>query len=291
MLCRGGENRTPDAAPPARRVTTILLPDISYNFNMKLISLNTWGGKQFKPLIKFIKQNSEDTDVFSFQEVFKTNSSKINSFGYRINLYAEISKVLKDYNVYFVSTIDNYISGSFQPNFINFDLSWGQAIFVNKKITVDSSGHFFVFGRKETFNPKDWNSFPRAILYVTIKVKNNLLTICNLHGIWTKEGKGDTPSRISQSDQINDFLDKRPGEKIFCGDLNLDMNTQSIKLLEKNMTNLIKEYKISTTRSSFFPGHEKFADYTFVSPDILVKDFKVPNVKISDHLPMILQFS
>lgn len=258
---------------------------------MKLISLNTWGGKKFNLLINFIKHNSSDTDIFCFQEVFDTTSRITQSLGYRLNLYAELSKILNNFQGYFVSTTDSYISGSFQPNFIDFDLSWGQAIFVNKKIKADSSGNFFVFGKKETFNPKDWNSFPRAVLYVTIKAKNKLFTVCNLHGIWIKGGKGDTHSRISQSKQINDFLEKRQGAKIFCGDLNLDINTKSIKILEKNMRNLIKEYNIPTTRSKLFPGDEKFADYTFVSPEIEVKSFIVPDVKISDHLPMILQFS
>lgn len=258
---------------------------------MKLISLNTWGGKKFDLLINFIKHNSSDTDIFCFQEVFDTTSKITKSLGYRLNLYAELSKILNNFQRYFISTIDNYISGSFQPNFIDFDLSWGQAIFVNKKIKVDSSGNFFVFGRKETFNPKDWNTFPRAVLYVTIKEKNKLFTICNLHGIWTKEGKGDTPSRISQSNQINNFFDKQQGKKILCGDFNLSLNTKSIKILERNMRNLIKDYGIKTTRNKLFPGDRKYADYTFISKEVKVNNFEVPNLEISDHLPMILEFS
>lgn len=258
---------------------------------MKLISLNTWGGKKYKALENFIKKYSADTDIFSFQEVFNTTSGIREHSGVRLNLYSEIAKILNDFQGYFLSTVDNYIAGSFQPNFIDFNLSWGQALFVKKKIKVKSSGSFYVYGSKKEFDPKDWNSFPRAVLYVTLKEDTNLFTICNLHGIWTKEGKADTPSRISQSNQINDFLDKQKGEKILTGDLNLNMDTQSIKLLEKNMINLIKDYNIATTRSSFFTRSEKFADYTFVSSDVHVLNFEVPNIKISDHLPMILDFS
>ena len=59
--------------------------------------------------------------------------------------------------------------------------------------------------------------------------------------------------------------------------------------------NLIKDHRISSTRNELawdrFPGNKQlFADYTFVSGDVEVRDFKVPNVPISDHLPMILDF-
>ena len=37
---------------------------------MKLLTLNTWGGKVHEPLLKFIEQRAEDTDIFCLQEVF-----------------------------------------------------------------------------------------------------------------------------------------------------------------------------------------------------------------------------
>ena len=54
----------------------------------------------------------------------------------------------------------------------------------------------------------------------------------------------------------------------------------------------VKEYQISTTRSPLYRNFAemKFADYTLVSPGIEVKTFLVPQVEVSDHLPMILEF-
>ena len=59
------------------------------------------------------------------------------------------------------------------------------------------------------------------------------------------------------------------------------------------MTNLIKKYNIKTTRHKLYPGFEnnKFADFVFVSKGIKIKNFQVPNIAVSDHLPMILEFS
>ena len=62
------------------------------------------------------------------------------------------------------------------------------------------------------------------------------------------------------------------------------------------MKNLIKEFQIELTRSSLSPFYgkpefQKYADYAFTSKDIQIKNFQVPHLEISDHLPMILEFS
>lgn len=241
--------------------------------------------------MNFIYESSQDTDIYCFQEVFKTTTNKTESIGFRLNLYEELGKALPNHQGYFVSCVENYIAGSFQPDFVDFNLSWGLAIFINKKLKVLSNGDFFVYGGKNTFNPKDTNTFPKSLQHLTFLKDNKSFVVCNLHGIWLREGKQDSPSRLTQSNQINDFFGKLVGGKILCGDFNLDITTESITILEKNLRNLIKEYKITTTRNKYFPGTDKFADYTFVSDDIKVKNFQVPNVEISDHLPMILEFS
>lgn len=258
---------------------------------MKLISLNVWGGKLYNPLLNFIKEQSQTTDIFCLQEVFTTPSQTTTSSTFRTNLYEELQKVLNNHQGYFSSTIENYLAGSFQNELTSFPLSWGLAIFVNKKIHIESTGDFFVFGSKGSFIPGNLNTIPRKLQYVRISYNNNPYSICNIHGIWVKGSKKDTKSRINQSNLINQFLAKETGKKILVGDFNLDIDTQSLKMLEENMLNLIKEYNIPTTRNSYFPGKEKFADYAFVSKDVTVKDFAVPNVDASDHLPLILEFS
>lgn len=76
--------------------------------------------------------------------------------------------------------------------------------------------------------------------------------------------------------------------------------TESLRLFEQSgLRNLIKEYRIHTTRGTHCwtlhpqytkPPYEQqeFADYTFVSPGIVVNSFSVPDLPISDHLPMVL---
>ena len=62
------------------------------------------------------------------------------------------------------------------------------------------------------------------------------------------------------------------------------------------MINLIKKFAIERTRSCLSPwfgspDFQEFADYTFVSPDVNVLSFTVPDIEVSDHLPLVLEFS
>lgn len=259
---------------------------------MKLISLNTWGGKIYKPLVNFLQQHSNDTDIFCFQEVFKTSSDVKVRYERRMNLFKDVSKILINHQGYYCPTIKDYAIFSRTKVYrTNFSLYFGLAIFVKREIKVDDSGDFFIYGKRYIFNPNDLNTLPKNAQYLTFTNSGKKFTICNLHGIWRKDGKDDSPSRLEQSRKLNKFLNKQVGEKILCGDLNLDINTKSIEILEENLANLIKKHNIKTTRNENFPGNEKFADYMFVSKGINVLTFQVPNIEISDHLPMILEFS
>ena len=70
----------------------------------------------------------------------------------------------------------------------------------------------------------------------------------------------------------------------------MDLDTESMKVLEKGMRNLVKDYGVTSTRSHFYKKRGKFADYILVSPEVEVKDFKVLQESVSDHLPLYLEF-
>ncbi len=56
------------------------------------------------------------------------------------------------------------------------------------------------------------------------------------------------------------------------------------------MRNLVKEFGITSTRSSYYAKPERFADYTLASNDIKVNEFKILPDEVSDHLAMYLNF-
>lgn len=260
---------------------------------MKLISLNTWGGRVYLPLMDFIRKHAQDTDIFCFQEIYATHSDIKQYKNIRANLLHELAKTLPDFTQFYSKEISGFDSN---PEPVDFDLTVGKAIFVGKNINVKSSGDLLIYGnRPERELKTDFSNLPITLQYIDFVVNNNSYTVCNIHGTSFPGSKLDTKIRIAQSIKINEFLKTKQRLKIVTGDFNLLPETQSINILQQNLRNLIKEFNIKRTRSNLSPyfgkeDFQKFADYIFVSKDIMVKNFQVPEVGISDHLPMILEF-
>jgi endonuclease/exonuclease/phosphatase family metal-dependent hydrolase len=98
---------------------------------------------------------------------------------------------------------------------------------------------------------------------------------------------------VEQSRAIRRVLDAHDGPVALVGDFNLLPETESVHLLEDGLRNLVIERGIPSTRSRlnpYFgtPQEQPHADYAFVSPGLRVAEFQVPDLQISDHLPMIL---
>jgi len=153
-----------------------------------------------------------------------------------------------------------------------------------------------VFYYKNYSNFTDTTNFrqedhPRAFENVILNINDQKLQIINVHGIWNKDKTGDERT-INQSEVILSYVrDDIPC--IITGDFNLLSNTESIKKINKKMTNLIEEYNIQSTRPTFDDGLDKgdlVCDYIFVNEKVKVNDFKVLNYNASDHLPLVLDF-
>ncbi|MDP3948140.1 MAG: hypothetical protein Q8P87_00335 [bacterium] len=261
---------------------------------MKLISLNTWGGKIYQPLINFIRQHSKDTAIFCFQEVLNTTSNVKEYRDIRANLLDELTKILSTFQSFYSIEI---IGFDFTPDPVNFYLTMGKTIFIKKNVLVNSTDDILLFGDKsEKSLKKDFSNLAVTLQSIEFNIQGKKFTVVNIHGTAFPGTKLDTTLRLEHSSKIRRFLDSKKGAKILVGDFNLLPKTRSIKIIEAEMRNLIKEFNIQRTRSKLSPFYgrtefQKFADYTFVSSGIKVKSFEVPKVEISDHLPMILKFS
>lgn len=70
---------------------------------MKLICLNLWGGRIYRPLTKFLKDYSSEIDIFCFQEVYNNAEDSMSDEPrkHRPNLLADLQQLLPDYKAYF----------------------------------------------------------------------------------------------------------------------------------------------------------------------------------------------
>jgi endonuclease/exonuclease/phosphatase family metal-dependent hydrolase len=244
---------------------------------MKLVSLNVWCGALNKKLIRFIKKESQSTDIFVFQEV--TDWPKPQIF--------RPSKLLSAKRLY--STLKKTLPGFVPHKSVDYVPGFFLATFVRKSIDANKEKEARLVGPVETFG----NKVISRLFCVEISVSGRNFWACNTHGVLI-EGKWrkDTAERILQSKLILNTLKHLTGPKILCGDFNLEMKTKSLKLLERKLISLTKKYKVKNTRTRFFPLRRKeVIDQVFVSPELKVKNFKVLRNVVSDHLPLSLEFS
>src|SRR3989344_5342602 len=259
---------------------------------MKIISLNCWGGKFLDTLTYCVKNESRDTDIFCFQEMLSSSNNLENRDGFCNNLLERLSDLLWDFNLFFFPYIKDYDMSSKRYK----DLYQGEVVFVNKKLKVLGKSEQIVVGKRFVKKLKsDFSNTPANLSTVELQLMGSKYFINTFHGISRPGTKLDTSKRVKQSKTILRIMDTQKDFKILMGDFNLMPWTESIKILEKSYRNLIKDFKIKNTRGRLNIingkiGDQRFADYTFVSSGIKVRDFKVPDVTISDHLPMILEF-
>ncbi|MFI5275338.1 MAG: endonuclease/exonuclease/phosphatase family protein [Candidatus Saccharimonadales bacterium] len=226
---------------------------------MKVIFLNTWSATVGDHLAAFIKEHRTDTDVFCFQEADGAMPALCQEL---LNEFSEITA----------------------HKFVTKDDDFYQATYVKHGINLISSG---------TISEDQANT--GLGLFVEISKGPHNIYICNFHGMSRPVDKHDTPERFKQVQGLLDFCEQRTGPKIIGGDFNVFPSNESIQRFQQaGYKDLIHEYNITNTRNHFvwdrYPENAKqyFSDYAFVSHDVNVHTFSVPDIEISDHLPLIL---
>lgn len=242
---------------------------------MKLITLNIWGGHVHTPLLNFLASHRE-IDIFCFQEVYHNAPHKISTEDRKValNIFSEIQAMLPNHKGFFRPVVKNI---------------YGIATFVNKDIDVIEEGEIAI--QENPLYVGQGPTHTRILQWVAYHFNNKVYSILNVHGLWNGMGKTDSPERIAQSHRIKEFMETINTPKILCGDFNLRPDTESLKIIENGMNNLIKQHNIASTRTRLYPKDEPFADYVFTSEDININHFETLNDEGSDHSPLLLEFT
>lgn len=250
---------------------------------MKLITLNAWGGRIYEPQMEFLKKHIGSTDIFCLQEVYNGQKNINTQNGFVENMFSQYTELFKNYEGFYAESLMHNLGEETVP--------YGIAIFYKKETPILAKGEYEVFKKDEKLGlPEGQVLWNRMLQYISIPYKDKNLNIFNLHGLYTGGGKEDTVDRLLQSQRVKDFMASHEGEKILCGDFNLNPKTKSMVILAEGMINLIDQNNITSTRSHYYPKEEKFADYILVSPGLEVKKFEVLQDVVSDHLPLVLEF-
>ncbi|MBI2124002.1 MAG: endonuclease/exonuclease/phosphatase family protein [Candidatus Wildermuthbacteria bacterium] len=262
---------------------------------LTLLYLNIAGGQWFEELEAYLQPLAERIDVFCFQEVLDTltdkqwNSEQGGRFHrQRVDLFKQLQIILPKHQPFFawysrLTTVD-------------FPLYLGNAIFVNTERAIRSvaeTGDRMVYGKRDSMKGFDLETIPRNVQYVVLELRGGKrLTVFNWHGLWETIGKADTPRRVEQFRVLERFVRGFPGPKILGGDGNTFPESMSSSILaQAGWESLVLTHAIKSTRSSAYTRGDQNG---YHADDIFVRGvnelrFELPEVVVSDHLPLVLQ--
>jgi endonuclease/exonuclease/phosphatase family metal-dependent hydrolase len=229
---------------------------------MKILSLNAWHGECKDELRTFLLSQLTTTDIFCFQEADGDNMGDIiaelfDTAEFRVTMVRKSAESHNDHCLYTIT-----------------------------KSPIKQLHHGPLFAR-------DGDTIGEA-LAVEVEINGKHLAIVNVHGVPYPGDKLDNEWRLQQTERIISWLSDHNTPSVVCGDFNLLPETRSVQnFAAAGWRNLIADYAVSTTRNQLawarYPDNKQlFADYTFVSPDLDVAGFHVPDIEVSDHLPMII---
>jgi exonuclease III len=243
---------------------------------MKIMSLNVWGGRAGDITIEYIKEQ-KDVDVFCLQEVFNGGEDDLLEIsedveGKQFDFYSQLVEALPEHRGFFAPCLGHY---------------YGLAIFVRNGLDVSpmnvSTAH--ICADKSILSTDSLGHHCRIVQILEVEG----VTIANFHGLWNGKGKGDSPERVAQSQNIVKALEGRENV-VLIGDYNLAPDTESIKILEDSgLVNLITKHGITSTRPPIYTKLMRYADYALISEGMDYKNFEVRQDEVSDHLPLVLE--
>lgn len=255
---------------------------------MKIIYLNTWGGRCGKGLYDWIK--TQEVDIYCFQEIFSApmlNSEEryfVDDDEHTIDLqiFEHLEDILPDYTSFFSAGSKGYINDS---QFIDLPVGYGLGFFISNKIDVLEYASGLVYGKFRD-NAIGFPPLSRSCQVARIAYLNSEIVIGNIHGLWEPTGKQDTPKREKQALAFGQFIrqvSKKDTPVFIGGDFNLLPDSKTFSLIG-DYRNLITEFSICSTRTKLYKKPIKYADYMLASTTVSVKEIDVlQSPVISDH--------
>jgi endonuclease/exonuclease/phosphatase family metal-dependent hydrolase len=260
---------------------------------LRLLSLNTWGGRMYEPLMGLLGELGRDrTHVFCLQEIYDAPEAITKDQSLpkvRLDLLSRVGKVLPGYQVLFAANCTGaFVDGkNIGPDMVRY----GDAMLVRDDVTIEDYRVHAIVSRPYPKAAGGFGTYVHSLQVAVLRLGERSVTIGNFHGLPWPGDKLDTPARLVQSERLRQLA---PDVDVLCGDFNLDPSTTSVSMLEGRWRNLISEFNVPTTRSRLnpywgTPQEQRYADYAFVSDVIDARRFVALEAQVSDHLGLYLE--
>ncbi len=208
--------------------------------------------------------------------------------------------------------IDKYLGRTYRYGF--FGPQWiSRAVYKNGKLHRDYGGlveqgnyilskypivearneHYFKHYSLEIDHTNFENiDHPRSVAIATLKIKDKKLTVFNLHGTYSTY-KSDTSRSIAQAKYLVKRAREFKNPLLLIGDFNATPDTKTIKIVNRQFDNMMSRFPAPQTLP-YFEGkkdNRMIVDYVFANKKIKPKNLEVYQTEISDHLPLIFDFT
>lgn len=285
---------------------------------LKVCFLNIWGGRRHWDFARFAEDH-KDVDVWCFTEVNSLEwpghvlPEERGDFAtawewdglMQLEHWTMLSDMFKKTHTgWFSAATKTKLVEDFVTKETYENVAYGDATLYRKDISLATWGECNIFPGKQRQQTK---AYPRNMSWVILVVNGKRYLIAHFHGIWIKGAtKSDHPGRITQSVNVLSALQQIVGNHkvdhvVLGGDFNLSIETQALGMLENgtiggnlSYRNLIREFVINDTRTPLYRNYNEtshYADYVLVSREVEVHSFEAPAVAVSDHRPLIVEFS
>lgn len=245
---------------------------------IKLINLNVWfGGRLWDNIVEYLQ--AEQPDILMLQEAY----ANAQGGEPRMNTVASIQKHL------------DLPHTEFETQFIlqqnNETASWGNAILgrfplSNKRVCwLQGQGSILVNGE----DLKQRSAAPRNLLHCQMSLQDKVYNLMTLQGIWAPDEKV-IPGQREMARLIVDYI-QRQENIILTGDFNVNEETEPIKLIDQQLTNIFHGERTSSfnMKQKTKPGYATgIVDFIFTSTDIKVIDHYTAPHDVSDHQSQVV---
>lgn len=249
---------------------------------LKVIQVNIYKGRYLDSLVDFLRR--ENPDFVTMQEVTTGGFSLYE--GKDADVFDLLSKRLKMFGVFHG---DLKLKGDDASIF-------GNAVFSKHEIV---SNNILTL---KTFRPvtnEELNGvsgevreqIDRHLLDVNVNLDGCNIHVMSWHGAWTAPPQ-DTSETERQAELVYKHIKKIDTPFILGGDLNAVIGSKTVDLISSVSNNLMLKCRVSMTTN---PAVHKIApqgfliDYLFTSREFRLKSINVPQITISDHLPVLAE--
>lgn len=183
----------------------------------------------------------------------------------------------------------------FVPAFLQFlqngkQTEQGCAIFSRYPITpVDNIFYDEKYKTVHEGLREEWPHYPRLLQEVKVDLQGRVINVFNTHGIWGENGE-DNERRLHMSEVIINSI-KNKDHIILSGDFNVNQGTKTIKNISDQLVDIFDDELKSSFNMRHKPKESGYGtavvDHIFVSRDMRVTNHYMPDVNVSDHMPLV----